>query len=142
MSTEEESDARRTFQAYLSERALKARSHARKNDVACMICYVLAIAGSFAATICAAFGKLPKEAIAALTAIPGTALLANSVFSFERKCFWHRRRKISYDALVMKLRYEGADTATLSKELREFEEKADLDYPRFGPLSSGRKAES
>ena len=142
MSTEADSEARRTFETYLSERAAKSRAHARKNDAACMICYVAAIAGSFLATICAAFGDLPKAAIAALTAIPGTALLANSVFSFERKCLWHRRRKINYDALAMKLQYEGSDVATLSKELRQFEAKADLDYPRFGALSSTRKDES
>ena len=30
--------------------------------------------------------------------------------------------------------YEGVDLASLSKEVREFEEKADLEYPRFGAL--------
>jgi hypothetical protein len=141
MSTEE-ADPRRAFEVHLAERAAKSRSHARKNDAACMVCYVVAIAGSFLATIGVAIGDLPKAAIAALTAVPGTALLANSVFSFERKCVWHRRRKIKFDALAMKLRYEGADVATLSKELREYEAKADLDYPRFGALSAGRKEDA
>jgi hypothetical protein len=41
--------------------------------------------------------------------------------------------------MAMKLRYERSDVAELSKELREFESKAGLDYPRFGALTSARK---
>jgi hypothetical protein len=132
----DQQESRRAFEAYLVERATKARRHARKNDLAATLCYLLAIVGSFAATLCAALSNLPKGAIAALTAIPGTALLANSVFAFEQKCRWHRKRKHKYDTLALRLKFEGADVAALSKELREFEQTADHDYPRFGSLGS------
>jgi hypothetical protein len=128
-------EARRAFEAHLSERATKSRHDARKNDWAATLCYTLAIGGSFAATLFAALSDLPKAAIAALTAVPGTALLANSVFAFEKKCRWHRRRKHKYDSLALRLKFEGADVDALSKELREFEEKIDGEYPRFGSLA-------
>lgn len=127
--------SRLAFEALLDQRAARARRHARKNDWAAMFCYVVAIVGSFAATLCAALSDLPKAAIAALTAIPGTVLLANSVFAFEQKCRWHRKRKLKYDDFALRLKFEGADVSALSKELREFEHKADLDYPRFGSMS-------
>jgi hypothetical protein len=132
-------ESREKLQAYLIERAAKSRVHARKNDSAATLCYFTAIGASFAATLCAAFGDLPKAVIAAITAIPGTALLLNSVFCFDKKCQWHRRRKLKYDAFTMRIRYEGADTASVSRELREFEEKADADYPRFGASGNLKK---
>jgi hypothetical protein len=109
--------------------------------LAATLCYVLAIVGSFAATLCAALSDIPKAALAALTAVPGTALLANSVFAFEKKCRWHRKRKLKYDSLAMRLKFEGVDEVTLSKELREFEEKVDLEYPRFGTLTADKGAD-
>ena len=124
--------------AYLAARAAKFRAHARKNDAAAAFCYLAAIVGSLAATIGAAFADFPRWAIASITAIPGTALLANSVFAFDKKSRWHRKRKRRYDALIMQMRYEGAGAAAISKELREFEEKIDDDYPRFGsPINVG-----
>lgn len=131
----DQQQSRAAFEALLDQRGAKARRHARKNDLAAMLCYVVAVVGSFAATLCAALSDLPKAVIAALTAIPGTVLLANSVFAFEQKCRWHRKRKLKYDDLALRLRFEGADVSVLSKELREFEHKADLDYPRFGSIS-------
>lgn len=128
--------------SYLLLRAQKSRTHARKNDAAATLCFVTAIVGSFAATLCAAFGDLPRALIAAITAVPGTALLLNSVFAFDRKCRWHRRRKLKYDAFAMRLTYEGADVASVSKELRTFEEKVDSDYPRFGAPSNLSKVDA
>ena len=122
--------------AILDERATKARANARKNDFAAMTCYLVAIFGSLAATLAVALGNVPKLALAAITAIPGTALLLNSVLCFDKKCQWHRRRKMTYDALDMRLRFEGATASDVSRELRDFEQKADADYPRFsGPIS-------
>ncbi|OOP56479.1 MAG: hypothetical protein AYP45_08995 [Candidatus Brocadia carolinensis] len=133
------SESREKLHAYLIERAAKSRKHARKNDYISTLCYLAAIVASFAATLCAAFGDLPKAAIAAITAIPGTALLLNSVFCFDKKCQWHRRRKLKYDTFSMRMSYEGADAASISRELREFEEKADADYPRFGASGTLKK---
>lgn len=127
--------------AYLVQRAAKFRAHARRNDRAATFCYLVAIGGSLAATLCAAFGELPRWLVASTTAVPGTALLVSSVFAFDKKCRWHRKRKLKYDALAMRMRFEGGDAATISKELREFEEKFDADYPRFGALSGGKKDE-
>jgi hypothetical protein len=117
---------------HLTQRATKARTHARKNDTAATLCFVTAITGSFAATLCAALADLPRALIAGITAVPGTVLLLNSVFAFDQKCRWHRRRKLKYDAFLIRLTYENADPAAVSRELREFEEKIDTEYPRFG----------
>lgn len=133
------SESRENLHAYLIERAAKSRKHARKNDSISTLCYLAAIVASFTATLCAAFGDLPKAVIAAITAIPGTALLLNSIFCFDKKCQWHRRRKLKYDAFTMRISYEGADAASISRELREFEEKADADYPRFGVSGNLKK---
>jgi hypothetical protein len=133
MSTQPEpSDGRSRLETELEARAAKSRRHARKNDLYAVACYAFAILGSFAATLLAAFSDLPKAIIAGATAVPGTALLVNSVFSFEKKAQWHRRRKMKYDALMMRLRFEDAETAAVSREWREFEEGISRDYPRFG----------
>lgn len=132
MNPKELPDTRAQLETDLAERAVKSRRHARKNDFYAVACYGVAILGSFSATFMAAFTDLPKLLIALTTAIPGTALLCNSVFSFEKKAQWHRRRKAKQDALVIRLRYEGADVPTVSREWREFEEGASRDYPHFG----------
>jgi hypothetical protein len=132
---------REELHAYLVQRAAKFRAHARKNDAAATFCYLTAIVGSFAATLCAAFGDLPRSIIAPITAIPGTALLLNSVFSFDKKCRWHRKRKLKYDAFALRMKYESASAAIISRELREFEEKLDADYPRFGTPGDSKKEE-
>ena len=125
--------------SYLQQRAASFRAHARKNDTAATFLYLVAIVGSLAATLCAAFGDLPRWAVALITAVPGTALLASSVFAFDKKCRWHRKRKLKYDAFAMRIKYEGTSAAVISKELREFEEKLDSDYPRFGTPGGMKK---
>lgn len=125
--------------AYLVQRASKFRMHARRNDAAATFCYLAAIVGSLAATLCAAFGDLPRWIVASATAIPSTALLANSIFAFDKKCRWHRKRKLKYDAFTMCIKFEGCSAPAISKELREFEEKFDADYPRFGTLGESKK---
>jgi len=125
--------------AYLVRRAAKFREHARRNDAAATSCYLIAIGGSLAATLCTAFVDLPRWIVASITAVPGVALLANSVFAFDKKCRWHRKRKLKYDAFAMRIRYEGAGAAMISKELREFEERVDVHYPRFGTEGEGKK---
>jgi hypothetical protein len=117
---------------HLTDRAAKFRAHARKNDAAAAFCYLGAIVGSLAATICTAFAGLDRWALTLITAIPGTVLLVNSVFAFDKKCRWHRKRKKKYDAFAMRIRYEDTDAAAISRELREFEDKIDEDYPRLG----------
>jgi preprotein translocase subunit SecY len=89
----EPKESRDNLETDLEARAAKSRRHARKNDLYAVACYALAVLGSFFATLLAAFSDLPRAAVAAATAIPGTALLINSVFSFEKKAQWHRRRK-------------------------------------------------
>lgn len=125
--------------AYLAQRAAKFRLHARRNDAAATFCYLIAIVGSLAATLCTAFVDLPRWVIASITAIPGTALLANSVFAFDKKCRWHRKRKLKYDAFAMRIKFEGVSAALISKELRVFEEKLDADYPRFGTVGGNKQ---
>jgi hypothetical protein len=132
--SEIESD-REELLRHLQQRAARFRAHARKNDAAATFFYLVAIVGSLAATLCAAFADLPRWAVASTTAIPGTALLASNVFAFDKKCRWHRKRKLKYDAFSMRIKYEGSSAAVISKELREFEEKLDSDYPRFGTPS-------
>ncbi|OOP57980.1 MAG: hypothetical protein AYP45_00335 [Candidatus Brocadia carolinensis] len=46
---------------------------------------------------------------------------------------------LKYDTFSMRMSYEGADAASISRELREFEEKADADYPRFGASGTLKK---
>jgi hypothetical protein len=141
-TTPEPKESREKLETELALRATKSRRHARKNDLYGVACYALAILGSFFATLLAAFSDLPKAVVAAATAIPGTALLINSVFSFEKKAQWHRRRKMKYDALTMRLLYEAADPAAVSREWREFDEAVSRDYPHFGVfLSTDSKEE-
>jgi len=134
--------AREELLAYLVVRAAKFRGHARKNDAAATFCYLAAIGGSFAATLCAAFTALPGPSIAVITAIPGTALLFNSVFAFERKSRWHRKRKLRYDALALRLKYEDSNVSAISQELRDLDERLDADYPQLGATPDLRKQNS
>ncbi|MFT3781539.1 MAG: hypothetical protein QM790_05930 [Nibricoccus sp.] len=131
-------DHRRDFETLVLERAAKSRRHARKNDLAATLCYGLALIGSFAASLCAAFTDIPKGALAGITLIPGAALLVISVFAFEKKCRWHRRRKLWYDGLLLRLKFEGATVEALSKEMREHDAKIDREYPRFGAFVPGK----
>lgn len=125
--------------ADIAHRLATTRRNARRNYFIAYGCYGAAIVGSFSATLCVAFGELPKAVIAGITALPGTALLLNNVLALEKKAQWSWRKVRKYDSMLMGLRYEGRDMSEAAKELREFEEKMEEDYPRFGMLPTDLK---
>jgi len=61
------------------------------------------------------------------------------VLALEKKAQWSWRKVRKYDSMLMGLRYEGRDMSEAAKELREFEEKMEEDYPRFGMLPTDLK---
>jgi hypothetical protein len=91
---------------------------------------------SAAATLLAATGLAPLPALAVLTAIPGIALLVNSVFGFEAKTRWYWGKVSYYGALRNRLRYEGYLVNEASKDRREFDGRMQEQYPTFGALPS------
>ena len=125
--------------ADIALRLAKTRRNARRNYFIAYGCGGAAIVGSFAATLCVAFGDLPKPVIAGLTALPGTALLLNNVLALEKKAQWSWKKVRKYDSMLMCLRHEARDVSAAAKELREFEEKMEEEYPRFGMLPADPK---
>lgn len=117
----------------------KSRTHAKRNDALATFCYFLAVVSSFVAAV-VVYANAWQWLSALVTAVPGTALLTNSVFSFERKSEWHRRRLLNYRSLLLRLRYEGADILEISGELRRLEEEFQQSYPGFGSFSSEKKS--
>lgn len=126
--------SQKDFLTDYAERIKGYREHARHNYFAACTCYAVAIGASLLGTIVAATDILPKAALAVLTAIPGTALLVNSVFSLEKKSAWFFKKARRYDGTLMRLRFEGLDLASASKDLRTFDEEMEGEYPKFGMM--------
>jgi hypothetical protein len=116
----------------LQEKSEKSKRNARKNYRTAYACHLLAIAASLVATIMAASASAPGAATAIVTAIPGTALLFNSIFAFDRKANWYRKKKLRYDGLALEIQYESKSVGDAAKEIRIFEEEIEKEYPGFG----------
>ncbi len=127
-----------SFTDALEQRITNSRKNARRNYFSAYICYGVAIATSLLATLAAATDFLPKANLAVLTAIPGTALLVNSVFSFENKSNWYWRKARRYDGILMSVRFEGLELSSASKDLRIYDEKMEAEYPKFGMIPQKR----
>ena len=123
-----------SLKAALEIRNASARRNARRNYFASFACYAIAIVTSLVATIAISVDLLPKAWLATLSAVPGTALLVASVFSFEKKSEWYWTRQRFYDAILMRLTYEKLEVATASKELRIFDAEMEKQYPKFGAM--------
>lgn len=118
----------------LKERTTRSRKQARRNYFASYTCYAVAIITSLLSTIAISAELLPKTGLVILTAIPGTILLVNSVFSLDKKAAWHYKRARHCDGILMRLRFEDLSLAAASEDLRKFEEEMDAQYPKFGMM--------
>ena len=125
---------KKDLEIYLTERLARARKHAKLNYFAAYTCYAVAIAASLFGTIVAATEFLPKVVLIILTAIPGSVLLVNSVFSLDKKATWHYKRASHYNGVLRRLRFEDLSLADASKTLRNFSEKMEAEYPKFGMM--------
>src|SRR4051794_21781254 len=89
-------DSRRSeFQELASQRLGRAWSHARINYYVAYFCYAIAVISSLFATILASMsdGTIPRPLLVITSALPGAALLINSVLALEKKADWHYKRK-------------------------------------------------
>lgn len=123
------------FKGKLNSDIARYRVHARHNYFASYACYLVAIAASLLTTILAASTDyLSKGTLAFLSAVPGTALLVNSVLSLEAKTRWYWKKARKYDGILMSLSHENLPLAEASKEKRTFDEEMEKEYPKFGML--------
>ena len=111
-----------------------AQNRGRRNRHFSFACLAVALLTSLATTLLVATDYLPKLVLAILTAVPGTALLANSVFRFDTKARWwwakyHHLRGFRYQLL-----YEGRQPKDVSLELRTLLLDLEKTYPGFGSL--------
>src|SRR5262252_174479 len=95
-----------------------ARRRGSRNRHYAFACLSLALLGSLAGTIATATDLLPKYALAIIAAIPGTALLANSVFRFDSKASWWWTRYHLLRGLRYQLVFEGKEPKEVSAALR------------------------
>lgn len=135
----EQKDESELLAKYLDEGSAKSRKHANENDFLATSCYFIAILGSFLATSATSLGFSTSHA-SLVAAVPALALLTNSVFAFEKKSIWHRQRRLAYRTLWMRMVYENEAISSVSKAMREFEERIALEYPRFGNIADKNKA--
>jgi len=126
---------REAIVALLEDKISKSKKSARRNYRNSFACHVLAILASLVATIIAATSAFSGATVAVFTAIPGTALLLNSVLAFDKKNAWHRRRTHFYQSLIMAVKFESKLPSVISRELRQFDEEIEEDYPSFGVMS-------
>lgn len=134
------SNERSAMESYLDSRSNKSRLHAKKNDSFSTWCYIIAVFSSF---IAASGGSLEKIGlnvawVPLMAGVPALALLTNSVFAFEEKFLWHRRRRLAYRTLWMRLVYEREEIGVVSAAMREFDESIAQEYPRFGNMGDKR----
>jgi hypothetical protein len=122
------------FETMLAQRIVRYRVHARRNYLAAYTCYAVAIAASLLGAVAATAGFLPQSAFPVVTAIPGTSLLINSVFSLEKKSAWFYEKLHHYDSLLMRVRFEGFSISSANKELRIFDKEMEPLFPKFGMM--------
>ena len=122
------------FETMLVQNTARNRKHAKRNYLTAYVCYAIAIAASLLSTIAIAADFPSKPVLALVAAIPGTALLVNSVFSLEKKSAWHYEKYHHYESLLYRVRFEGFSIPSASKELRTFNEEMERLYPKFGMM--------
>jgi hypothetical protein len=126
----------KNLEIQLTERIARSRKQGRRNYLASYTCYAVAIAASLLTTIALAAGleDLSKTALVILTAIPGTILLVNSVFSLDKRATWHYKRARHCNGVLMRLRFEGLGLAAASEDIRKFDDAMEAEYPKFGMM--------
>src|SRR5450631_4207564 len=111
-----------------------ARSRGLRNRHYSFACLAIALLASLATTLLVATDSLPRIALAILTAVPGTALLANSVFRFDSKARWWWARHHHLRGFRYQLLYEGRQPKDVSLEVRALLLDLEKTYPGFGTL--------
>jgi hypothetical protein len=128
------SSDKKDFEARLEQRMARQYKHARRNYLAAYTCYAVAIVSSLFGTVAVATQFLPTAGLAIVTAIPGTALLINSVFSLEKKSAWFYKKYYHYDSMLWRVQFEDFSISAASKELRIFDKEMEPLFPKFGMM--------
>jgi hypothetical protein len=124
------------MESQLSEEVSHYLLLARINYFTLFVLYVIAVAASVLATICAATGWLPRAGLAVTTAVPGIVLLVNNTFKFNARAQWHfeKRRRL---ASLLRLRQSGANATTpaeVAEKWNRIDEEMDKAWPGWGTL--------
>jgi len=119
----------------IARRSARADELARRYNFAAYTLLALAVGASAVASISVAAGRLSPVSNAMLTAVPGIVVLVNSTFRFDEKARYYFQRRVSLDALGLRLRHESEDV--IAKELAVFIVADQGKYPSFGPLPGG-----
>jgi hypothetical protein len=104
------------------------------NHYAAYTVHLLAILTSFVASIVAASDVLDKFLLAIVAAIPGTLLATQNVLKFEHKCNWYYKKARLFQHTLDALKFEDWKPDKASQEVKNIEDKMDLEWPGFGTM--------
>jgi hypothetical protein len=105
------------------------RARAYLNYAAAYLVYAGILATSVVGTISVAADLLPRGALVAVTALPGVLLVAAQSLRLHAKYRWHQRQSWAVTNLLLRLKFEGATVAQVSKMFRQLRVRSERNYP-------------
>ncbi|OHU88105.1 MULTISPECIES: hypothetical protein [Pseudoalteromonas] len=132
--------AKDNLKALLLQESRKYRFVARAHTSLMTTMYVISIASSLAAAVLVASDALPKLVLAAITALPGTAILCTSAFRFKEHSQWHYKKARRLENLIYSLEFENESVASISKKARTMHDSMELSWPGFGNINGEESA--
>ena len=116
---------------------VKYRTLGRLNYYAAFALYGVSVLSSILATGTALSHVLSAPAQAALTAVPGAALLIASTFKFSERSNWHYKKKNQLNALYRLAITQAAGTSApqIAEKWNKIDSSMEESWPGFGTLS-------
>jgi hypothetical protein len=115
----------------------KYRRLARANYYIAFSLHFLAIASSITATFVALSGQLTGTWLAAITAVPGAALLLANTLNFSGRARWHYEKKIQLKSLhrLIIAKAPGTSDAEVAEKWNKIDAKMETTWPRLGTVA-------
>lgn len=116
----------------------KYRRLGRLNYYVAFLLYAVSVLSSILATIMALSGKFSGPCQAAVTAIPGGALLIASTFRFSERSSWHYNKKNQLNALYRLAMTQAVGTSApeVAEKWNKIDSLMESSWPGFGALGS------
>lgn len=130
------------LRAEMAREIARSRKLARRNYLAAYVLFVISIGATVVAALVSASDADPAVR-AALTTIPGAAVLINSTLKLQEKARWYWRRVKRIEAFVRRSKLANASVESLSEEYSAFTLQMEDVWPDFEPLpGTGRVSDT
>lgn len=105
----------------------------KQNYVALYVLYLLSILASAVATILVAIGK-SGPMLAAITALPGIAIVANNSLKLQERSAWQYEKALRVTSLFRQLRDGRSPRDVVSTKLDNLEKDMGKTWPEWGEV--------